>query len=68
MPLTEDIAALGIGINELLAFKVGINQAAKYYNLPFVDATLRLIDHIRTYNKINGLDGAAEIIAAKICT
>jgi hypothetical protein len=28
---------------------------SKHYNLPFVSATLRLIDDIRKYNKINGL-------------
>jgi hypothetical protein len=55
VPLTEDIAALQIGIEELIAFKIVINQAAKYYNLPFVSAALRLIDDIKAYNKINGL-------------
>ena len=53
--MTEDIAALGIGIDELLAFKVRINQAAKMYHLPFVAATLHLIEDIKKYNKINGL-------------
>jgi hypothetical protein len=55
VPLTEDIAVWGIGIDELLALKVGINQAAKHYNLPPLAATLRLIDDIKKYNKINGL-------------
>jgi hypothetical protein len=55
LPLTEDIAALGIGLDELLAFKIAINQAAKYCNLPFVSATIRLIDDIKRYNKINDL-------------
>jgi hypothetical protein len=55
VPLTEDIAAWGIGIDELLALKVGIIQAAKHYNLPPLTATLRLIDDIKKYNKINGL-------------
>jgi hypothetical protein len=55
VPLTEDIAALGIGINELLALKIGINQAAKYYNLPFVSGTMQLIDDVKKYNKIYGL-------------
>jgi hypothetical protein len=54
VPLTEDIAALGIGIDELLALKVGVYQATKHYNLPPLTATLQLIDDIR-YNKINGL-------------
>jgi hypothetical protein len=52
VPLTEDIATSGIDITELLALKIGINQAAKYYNLPFVNAILRPIDDIKKYNKI----------------
>jgi len=55
VPLTEDIAAWGIGIDELLALKVGIDQAAKHYNLSPLAATLRLIEDIKKYNKINGL-------------
>jgi hypothetical protein len=54
VPLTEDIAALGIGIDELLALKVGVYQATKHYNLPPLTATLQVIDDIR-YNKINEL-------------
>jgi hypothetical protein len=48
IPLTEDIAALSIKINDLLALKIAINQAAKHYNLPFVS-------YIKKYNKIDGL-------------
>ncbi len=55
LPLTKEIAAWGISIAELLALKVGITQAAKHYNLPPLAATLRLIDDIKKYNKINGL-------------
>ena len=44
-----------IGVEELIAFKIGINQAARYYNLPFVGTTLRLIDDMKKYNKINDL-------------
>jgi hypothetical protein len=46
---------LGIGIDELLALKVGIKQASKIYNLPFVIAALRLIEDIKKYNKVDGL-------------
>src|ERR671939_1361835 len=55
VPFTEEIAAFGIGINELLALEIGIKEAAKYYTLPFVSAAMRLIDDIKTLNKINGL-------------
>jgi hypothetical protein len=57
IPLTEDIAALGIGLDELLAFEIAINQSARHYNLPFVSATMRLIDDIKSYNKINDIKG-----------
>ena len=56
IPFTEEIAAFGIGINELLALEIGIKEAAKYSNLPFVGATMRLIDDIKGLNKINGLN------------
>jgi hypothetical protein len=55
IPFTEEIAAFGIGINELLALEIGIKEAAKYYNLPFVSNTMRLIEDIKRYNKTNGL-------------
>jgi hypothetical protein len=55
VPLTEGIAALGVGINELLAVEMGIKEAAKYYNLPYVSAAMQLIEDIKTLNKINGL-------------
>ena len=55
VPFTEEIVALGFGIQELLGLEVGIKEAAKMYNLPFVSATVRLIDDIKTSNKINGL-------------
>jgi len=50
VPLTEDIAAWSIGIDELLTITIGINQLAKFYNLPFVSATMRLIEDIKKYN------------------
>ena len=55
VPFTEEIVALGFGIQELLGLEVGIKEAAKMYNLPFVSATMRLIEDIKRYNKTNGL-------------
>jgi hypothetical protein len=55
LPLVEEISALQIGVEELIAFKIAISQAAKYYNLPFVSATMRLIEDIKICNKIHGL-------------
>ncbi|MFL6322048.1 MAG: hypothetical protein ACJ71K_11375 [Nitrososphaeraceae archaeon] len=55
LPLVEEISALQIGIDELIALKVGINQTAKHYDLSPLTSTLRLIDDIKKYNKIDGL-------------
>jgi hypothetical protein len=49
--LTEEIAALQIGIEELIAVKVGIREAAKLYNLPPLAATLQLINDIKNIIK-----------------
>jgi hypothetical protein len=54
--LTEDFATLGIGVDELIALKAAINQAIKLYNLPPLAATLRLIEDIKKYKLIGGLD------------
>jgi hypothetical protein len=56
LPLTEDIAALGIDNHELIAIKAAINQAVNLYNLPPLAATLRLIQDITEYNVIGGLE------------
>jgi hypothetical protein len=67
VPLAEGIAALGIGINELLALEVGIKEAAKYYNLPYVSAAMRLIDDIKICNKINGLKSELDRLSLQKC-
>jgi hypothetical protein len=61
LPLTEEIAALGIGVDELIAIKAAINQAVKQYKLPPLAAILRLLEDIRKYNMIGGLERAATI-------
>jgi hypothetical protein len=55
LPLVEEISALQIGVEELIAFKIAINQAVKHYDLSPLTSTLRLIDDIKKYNKIDGL-------------
>ena len=39
----------------MITLKTGINVAAKHYNLSPLADTLRLIDDIKTYNKINDI-------------
>jgi hypothetical protein len=55
IPFTEEIVAFGIGIQELIGLEIGIKEAAKAYNMSFCNSTLRLIDDIKSYNKINGV-------------
>ncbi len=55
---TQDIDKLlnlQIGVEDLIAFKIAINQAVKHYDLSPLTSTLRLIDDIKKYNKIDGL-------------
>jgi hypothetical protein len=56
LPLVEEISALQISVEDLIASKIAINQAVKLYNLPPLAATLRLIEDITLYNKIGGLN------------
>ena len=44
-----------IGVEELIASKIAINEAVKHYHLSPLTCTLRLIDDIKKYNKIDGL-------------
>ncbi|MFL6316733.1 MAG: hypothetical protein ACJ71K_17005 [Nitrososphaeraceae archaeon] len=54
IPFTEEIVSLGIDLHQLIAVDVGIKEAAKLYNMSFYNSTMRLIDDIKSYNKING--------------
>jgi len=55
IPFTEELVSLRVGIPELIGLDVGIKEAAKMYNSSFFDSTVRLIDDIKKYNKIDGL-------------
>jgi hypothetical protein len=56
---------LQIGIDELIALKIGINEGAKLYNLPFLAATLQLINDIKKYNR-RTQEGDVCIILAEV--
>jgi hypothetical protein len=55
IPFTEEIVAFGIDIQELIGLDVGIKEAAKAYNMSFFDSTVKLIEDVKSYNKIGGL-------------
>jgi hypothetical protein len=46
---------LGVGIQELIGLEVAIKEARKIYNSSFYGSTVKLIDDIKSYNKINGV-------------
>jgi vacuolar-type H+-ATPase subunit I/STV1 len=55
IPFTEEIVAFGIGIQELIGLDIGIKEAAKVYNMSFFNSTMKLIEDVKSYNKIGGL-------------
>ncbi len=55
IPFTEEIVAFGLGIQELIGLDVGIKEAAKAYNMSFFNSTMKLIEDVKSYNKIGGL-------------
>jgi hypothetical protein len=55
IPFTEEIVAFGIGIQELIGLEIGIKEAAKVYNMSFFNSTMKLIEDVKSYNKIGGL-------------
>jgi hypothetical protein len=65
LPLVEDIADLQISVEDLIAFKIAINEAVKHYDLSPLTSTLRLIDDIKTVNKINGLKRELDRLSLK---
>jgi hypothetical protein len=56
LPLTEDIAAIDIDIHDLISLKASIYQAVKLYNLPPLAATLRLVQDIKKFERLGGLE------------
>jgi hypothetical protein len=65
IPFTEELVALGVGIQELIGLEIGIKEASKMYNLPFFHSTVRLIDDIKIYNIINGAKRELERLSLK---
>jgi hypothetical protein len=51
VPLAELIEAMRIGKNELISFKIAVNEAAEIYGLTPSAAVLHVINIIKKYNK-----------------
>jgi hypothetical protein len=55
IPLAQLIWDLHIGRNELISFKVAVNEAAEQYGFPASTAAFHVLNNIRDYNKIGSL-------------
>ena len=55
IPLANIVWDLGIGKNELISFKVAVNEAAQQFGLPRSSAAIHVLNNIRHYNGIGGL-------------
>jgi hypothetical protein len=51
LPLAELIETMHIGRNELISFKIAVNEAAELYGFPSSTAAFHVINNIRDYNK-----------------
>jgi hypothetical protein len=55
IPLANIVWDLRIGKNELMSFKVAVNEAAQQFGLPRSSAAFHVLNNIRHYNGIEGL-------------
>jgi hypothetical protein len=55
IPLAQLILDLHIGRNELISFKVAVNDAAEQLGFPASTAAFHVLNNIRDYNKIGGM-------------
>jgi hypothetical protein len=51
VPLAKLIEAMHIGKNELISFKVAVNEAAELYGFPRSTAAVYVLNYLRDYNK-----------------
>jgi hypothetical protein len=66
IPFTEEIVSLGVGIQELIGLDIGIKEAAKVYNMSFFNSTMKLIEDVKSYNKIGGLKKEVSMLSQQI--
>ena len=55
IPLANIVWDLRIGKNELMSFKIAVNEAAQQFGLPLSSAAFHVLNNIRHYNGIGGL-------------
>jgi hypothetical protein len=51
IPLAQIIWDLHIGKNELISFKIAVNEAAELYGFPSSTAAVYVLNNLRDYNK-----------------
>jgi hypothetical protein len=55
LPLAEQLLQYGIGINEVIAFKLAVDEKAYMENIPRWTAAFKVIEEIRDYSQLGGL-------------
>jgi hypothetical protein len=55
IPLAVLIQTMHIGKNELISFKIAVNEAAELYGFPRSTAAVYVLNNLRDYNKIGAL-------------
>jgi hypothetical protein len=68
LPLAKQIASMRIGIDQLFAFNIIVNETAETYNLPLSAAAFRTIKEIEDYRKVFGLKKELSRLSVQICT
>ena len=66
IPLAQLIWDLHIGRNELISFKVAVNEAAQQYGFPASTAAFHVLNNIRDYNKIGELKKELNKLTAEV--
>jgi hypothetical protein len=51
---------------KMIGLDIGIKEAAKVYNMSFFNSTMKLIEDVKSYNKIGGLKKEVSMLSQQI--
>jgi hypothetical protein len=66
LPLAEQLLQYGVGINEVLAFMLAVDEKADMENIPRGAAAYKVIEEIRDYSQLGGLKKEQERLQQQI--
>lgn len=67
VPQCERLAGLGIGLGELIAFYIAIEEKAANFHLPLGTAAYSVIEDIEDYQKLGGLKKQLSNMSMQLC-